>query len=77
MPKKSVNTDGTAKKSYAQERAERSQMDKYIGDEITFDSFGQVGKSGDYKLVMDTNEKHVVIHFNPATKRAKVKEYAA
>jgi hypothetical protein len=65
------------KKSYADERSERSEMEKYIGDNMSFDSFCRMGKTGDYKLVFDTPTKHVVVHFNAATKQIKVKEYQA
>jgi hypothetical protein len=65
------------KKSYITERAERSKMDEYIGENVSFDSFGRMGDTGDYKLVYDTNEKHVMVHFNPVTKQIKIKEYKA
>jgi hypothetical protein len=71
-----MNSDAE-KKSYIAEREARSQMDSYIGDNVAFDSFGRIGDTGDYKLVFDTNEKHVVCFFNPVTKKMKTKEYKA
>jgi hypothetical protein len=73
----SVNAEnGESKsKSYIAERANRSKIADCIGDVVAFDSFGRIGDTGDYKLVYDTNEKHVVCFFNPVTKQMKIKEY--